>query len=124
MGDFKYKGKLLFIATAVFSISQLVFASSNIYLLSSISLVFVGWSSVTAVSLINTLLQTLVQDSFRGRVMSAFMFTFAGVMPFGNLIAGSLTQWIGAPAAVFISGLACAVFFVGINLRYPELSKL
>ncbi len=124
LGDFKYKGRLLFISTQVFCVSLLLFSLSKSYLFSLVNLVFIGWSSVTAVSLINTLLQIIVPDNFRGRVMSVFMFTFAGIMPFGNLLAGSLTQAIGASLTVFISGLICAVFFAGINLIYPKIREL
>ena len=124
LSDFKDKGKLLFFSTIIFCISLLMFSLSRVYEFSLVALVFIGWSSVTATSLINTVLQIIVPDNFRGRIMSVFMFTFAGVMPFGNLFAGSLTQVIGASLTVLISALICSIFFAIINLAYPKIRQL
>ncbi len=124
LGDFNYKGKFLVISTMVFSFSLILFSLSKLYLLSLLALIFMGGSSVTATAIINTLLQTKVPDAFRGRVMSAFMLTFAGIMPFGNLIAGSLAQGLGVSFALLISGILCTLFFVAINLRYPDIRKI
>lgn len=124
LGDFKYKGKLLIFSSIVFSLALVLFSLSKIYLLSLIALVFIGGASVMAMALINTLLQTMVSDEYRGRVMSAFMFTFAGMMPFGNLIAGVLSQAIGVSLTVMISGIICTIFFIGINIALPGIRRL
>ena len=124
LGDFKYKGKLLIISSITFSISLVLFSLSKIYLFSIFILILTGWASVTATSLVNTLLQTVVPDAFRGRVMSAFMFTFAGVMPFGNLIAGALSQVLGVSLTVLIGGIICSAFFIIMNLLYPDIINL
>ncbi len=124
LGDFKYKGKLLISSSIIFSISLMLFSLTKIYLLSLITLIFIGWASVTATGLINTLLQTLVPDEFRGRAMSAFMLTFAGFMPFGNLLAGMLAHILGVSLTVLIGGIICAVFFIIINLLYPEIRNI
>jgi len=124
LGDSKQKGKLLIISSLVFSLGLMIFSWSKVYILSLAMLVVVGWGSVTAIGLINTLLQQIVPDQFRGRLMSVFMFTFAGVMPFGNLIAGSLTQAWGAPWTVFMGSVICAVFFIVTSFLYPDIRKL
>lgn len=124
LGDFRHKGKLLLLAAMVFSVALIVFALSQSYPLSILSLIFVGLTSVIAVSLVNTLLQLNVEDRFRGRVMSIFMLTFAGMMPFGNLIAGSLAHTAGVSSAVLIGGILCLVFFVLISILYPPLREL
>jgi MFS family permease len=124
LGDFKYKGKLLILSSIVFSISLVLFSLSKVYIFSLVTLVLIGWASVTAIAVINTLLQTRVYDEFRGRVMSAFMFTFAGIMPFGNLIAGSLAHIFGVSFTVMISGIICTVFFIAINILYPDIRNL
>lgn len=124
LGDFKYKGKLLILSSLIFSISLTLFSLSKVYILSIITLIFIGGSSVAAIAIINTLLQTTVEDGFRGRVMSAFMFTFAGVMPFGNLIAGSLSEFLGVSLTVMISGIICTVFFIIINILYPKIRNI
>lgn len=124
LGDFKYKGKLLVLSCIIFSGSLVLFSLSKIYALSLIALTFVGGSSVTAIALINTILQIKVSDEFRGRVMSAFMFTFAGLMPFGNLIAGVLSQGIGVSLTVMICGIISMACFIIINLLYPEIKNI
>jgi MFS family permease len=124
LGDFARKGKFLILSCMVFSVSLILFSLSRAYLFSLITLVFIGGSSVAATALINTLLQTNVAHEFRGRVMSAFMFTFAGIMPFGNLIAGSLSQVLGVSLTVMISGIICTVFFVAINIFCPDIGKI
>lgn len=124
LGDFKYKGRLLIWSVLSFSISLIIFSLSRDYLISIISLICVGCSSVTAIALINTLIQIKVPDEFRGRVMSLFMITFAGIMPFGNLISGSLAQGAGVSAALFFCGLICLVLFALINFLFPGLRRL
>jgi MFS family permease len=124
LGDFKHKGLLLAVSSITFSLSLILFSLSRVYVLSLVALLFAGGSSVMAMALINTLLQTRVSDEYRGRVMSVFMFTFAGFMPFGNLIAGAVSEVLGVPFAVMLSGIVCAAFFVAINIFYPDLRKL
>ncbi len=124
LGDFKHKGRLLISSAMIFSLSLVFFAASRSYPLSLISLILLGWASVTAISLINTVLQQLVPDEFRGRLMSVFMFTFAGFMPFGNLLAGSLAHSWGVPLTVMLSGVICTVFFMAITIFYPEIKNI
>lgn len=122
--DLKHKGRFLILSSIIFSFALILFSLSKTYLLSLIILVIVGWASVTAISLINTLLQTLVPDGLRGRVMSVFMFTFAGMMPFGNLIAGSMAHFWGITLTVLAGGIICAAFFIIINIFFPEIRNI
>ena len=121
LGDFKYKGKLLVLASFIFSLSLVLFSLSKIYLLSLIALLFIGGSSVTAIALINTILQTKVPNEFMGRVMGVYMLTFFGILPFGNLIAGSLAEALGISFTIMLSGIICGLFFAIINIIYPEI---
>ena len=124
LGDFEHKGRLLIVSSFVFSLALILFALSKVYALSLAALACVGWASVTAVSLINTLLQQLVPDGFRGRVMSLFMLTFAGVVPFGNLFAGMVAHVWGVSLTVAASGFICAAFFTVIYSVYPDIQGL
>jgi len=123
LGDSKHKGQLLVLSSIVFSLALILFSLSKSYLLSIIALAFIGWGSVSAIAIINILLQTVVSDEFRGRVMSVFMFTFAGFMPFGNLIAGSLSGVMGVSFTVMLSGIICTIFFIVINILYPDIRR-
>lgn len=124
MGNFRQKGRLLVFSSVIFSVSLVFFALSKSYIFSLLILAVMGWASVTAVSLINTLIQLLSPDEFRGRSMSAFMFTFAGIMPIGNLIAGSLTHVLGVSFTVLLSGFICTAFFILINIFYSDVRGL
>ncbi|MBU1090882.1 MAG: MFS transporter [Candidatus Omnitrophica bacterium] len=124
LGDFKYKGKLLVVSSFVFSISLLFFALSKSYILSILALLFMGSASVIVIALVNTLLQTKVDDQFRGRVMSVFMLAFIGIIPFGNLIAGTLAQVMGVSIALIISGCISTIFFLAINILFPGIRKI
>jgi MFS family permease len=124
LGDFKYKGKLLVLASFIFSFSLVLFSLSKIYLLSLIALLFIGGSSVTAIALINTILQTKVPNEFMGRVMGVYMLTFFGILPFGNLIAGSLAEALGISFTIMLSGIICGLFFAIINIIYPKIRAI
>ncbi|MFA5096234.1 MAG: MFS transporter [Candidatus Omnitrophota bacterium] len=124
LGDFRHKGRLLSFSTLLFSVSLIVFALSRAYWLSLTALFLVGGTSVTSIALVNTLLQTRVEDKFRGRVMSVFMITFAGFMPFGNLLAGSVAQALGVALTVALGGLACLIFFLAVNILYPKIREI
>ncbi len=124
LGNFKYKGKFLIFSVFLFAGSLILFSLTKTYFLSLLALILVGYSSVIPVALINTLLQINVPDAFRGRVMSLFMITFAGVMPFGNLISGSLAQIFGVSAALCFCGLVCLFLFTVINFISPGLREL
>ncbi|MCX5699290.1 MAG: MFS transporter [Candidatus Omnitrophica bacterium] len=124
LGNFRFKGRLLIWSVFLFSVSLIAFSLSKDYLLSIFALIFVGCSSVIPIALVNTLLQINVPDEFRGRVMSLFMITFAGIVPFGNLISGTLAQSWGVSAALFFCGLACLVLFILINFLFPGLKEL
>ncbi len=124
LSGLRRKGPRLIAACAVFSLFLTLFSFSTLPWLSGVLIVFVGWSSVTAVSLINTLLQSLVPDEYRGRIMSAYMFTFAGVLPFGNLFSGALAQAVGVAHAVALSGVVCGILFGVIFVLGKEIVQL
>lgn len=124
LGDFRRKGKLLIVSCGVFSIALIVFSLSKILVLSLACLVLVGWASVMSVSIINTLLQTIVPDEYRGRVMSGFMVTFAGVLPFGNLANGALAHACGVSNAILISAVTCGISIVIVSLLFPRVRNL
>ena len=124
LGDFKFKGKFLIATVFIFSLSLVLFSFSKNLILSLLCLTLIGWSSVASMSLINTLLQINVHDEYRGRVMSAFMLTFAGFIPFGNLLAGSLAQFFGAPLAISFGAIACFISFLVLIISNKNIINL
>jgi len=124
LGDFRRKGKLLIASCGIVSIALIVFALSKTFVLSLGCLVLVGWGSVMSVSIINTLLQTIVPDQYRGRVMSGFMITFAGVLPFGNLASGALAHTCGVSSAIVLSAVTCGISIMIVSWLFPQVRNL
>jgi MFS family permease len=100
-------GQLIAAAGAVFGLALMAFAFSRVLWLSEILMVVVGFGSMVQVASSNTLIQTIVEDSKRGRVMSFFLMAYFGTAPFGSLIAGSLSDRYGAPVTVAFGGACC-----------------
>jgi MFS family permease len=100
-------GKVIGIAAASFGIGLIFFSLSTNFILSMILLMLTGMSMMVQMSSSNTILQTIVEDKMRGRVMSFYTTAFVGMAPFGSLIAGSLASEIGAPNTLIIGGICC-----------------
>jgi MFS family permease len=82
----------------------------------------IGFSILTVSVSVNMLLQALVEDDKRGRVMSLYTAAFVGVMPFGALLAGTLADAIGAPYTLLAGGTVCAIAGLVLARRLPALS--
>jgi MFS family permease len=72
----------------------------------------------------NTVLQTMVDDDVRGRVMSFYIMAFIGVTPFGSLLAGGLAHRIGAANTLLVSGAFCVLGSVLFASKIPSLRKM
>jgi len=72
----------------------------------------------------NTVIQTIVDDEKRGRVMSFYTMCFLGTAPFGSLLAGTLSTRIGAPHTVLVSAICCAVAAGWFSQELPEIRKV
>lgn len=86
-------------------------------------MLFAGTGMMLHIASTNTLLQTIAEESKRGRVMSFYGMAFRGMSPFGSLIAGSLGSYIGAPATLVISGTVCLIGALTFKIKLPELRK-
>jgi MFS family permease len=84
-----------------------LFSLSHNFLLSAALLVPVGFSIMLQMSSSNTLIQVMVPDHLRGRIMAMYTMMFMGMAPFGSLFAGALAERVGAPLTVRIGALAC-----------------
>jgi MFS family permease len=102
-------GTVIVIASSLFGAGLLAFSSSHILWLSLLILTLTGFGMMVQMASSNTILQTIVDDDKRGRVMSFYTMAFMGVAPFGSLMAGILAQAIGAPNTLKIAGVACIV---------------
>jgi MFS family permease len=100
-------GRVIPISAALFGAGLLGFALSRTLWLSLPLLVITGAGFMTQMAASNTIVQTIVDDDKRGRVMSFFMMSFLGAAPFGSLLAGSLAERFGAPATLLLGGVCC-----------------
>jgi MFS family permease len=114
-------GRWVALATAGFGVGLILFSLSRSFWLSAILLVPVGYAMMIEMAASNTLIQAMVPDNLRGRVMAVYSMMFMGMAPIGALIAGSLAQRLGAPQTVMIGGAICVVSAAGFALRLPRL---
>ena len=124
LGDFRHKGWFVLGGDFVFAVCLIGFSLSTRVVVSIIFLFALGFAVVCSVAVTNTLLQKLVTDEMRGRVMSMFMLSFIGAMPIGNLAAGWASHRFGAPRTLAVGGLIIAVFVTVIAFRSPRLRAL
>ena len=102
-------GKVIPIMSAMFGAGLIAFALSRWLPISLILMLFTGFGMMQQMAASNTILQTIVDENMRGRVMSYYSMAFAGTAPFGSLVAGYVADRIGAPATLMIGGSACIV---------------
>lgn len=109
-------GKLVPLASGLFGVSLSALSLSHTTWLSMLFLFFAGMGMMAHLASSNTIIQTIVDDDKRGRVISLFIMSFVGMTPFGSLLAGALASRIGATATIMIGGFSCmagALIFAG-----------
>jgi MFS family permease len=131
-------GRLIGAAVAVFGVAIIAFSMSRHLWLSLLIIPFAGWGMITSFASSNTIIQTLVEDSKRGRVMSFFGMAFLGMAPFGNLLAGKTAQWltpaglsaannpaalIGASRTIALAGVVCLLATGWYLLQLPAVRR-
>ena len=115
---------LMAVSSAAFGASLILFSLSSTFWLSAALLVPVGFTMVLVMASSNTLIQVMVPDGLRGRVMASYAMVFLGASPIGALLAGWLSGYVGAPATVALGGAGCILAAVLFNLRLPALRKV
>jgi MFS family permease len=106
---------------AGFGFSLLLFSFSRYFWLSTAILVPTGFCMMLGMSSSNTLIQAMVPDHLRGRVMALYSMMFMGMAPFGAYIGGATADRIGAPMAVMLGSIACIGGAVWFGVRLPKV---
>jgi len=114
-------GHWIALAAAGFGMSLILFSLSRSFWLSAALLVPAGFSMMIEMAASNTMIQSLIPDALRGRVMAVYSMMFMGMAPFGALLAGALAHRIGAPATVMVGGSACIAGAVLFRWHLPAL---
>ena len=86
-------------------------------------MVVTGLGFITQLAASNTLLQTIVEEDKRGRVMSFYVMAFMGTAPFGSLLAGTLAEYWGAPRTLLVGGLGCVLGGLWFLRQLPKLRE-
>jgi len=118
------RGPLVLGAELVFFTALLLFCFSRRPALSALLLAVVGGAGVSSVATINSLIQTLVPDSVRGRVLSMHTMAFLGFTPLGSLLVGELAEHWGTPAALALSSSFALVLTAVIVLTAPGVRRV
>jgi MFS family permease len=111
------------VAAITFGTGLFLFGLSRWLWLSLFLMLFVGFGMLQGMTVSNTIIQTLVPEEYRGRVMSYYTAAFMGMAPFGSLLAGSLAHWIGAPRTVMLTGSCCIAGGIWFSSRLPAIRR-
>lgn len=119
IGQIYSKGKLFSLATFVMPVFLVLLSFTRLLPTSFLALLGVGWGFMVIVNLSNNLVQAIVTDQLRGRVMGIFTFTFFGFMPIGSLVNGALADLIGAPSTLQINAAILLAAAILLFTRFP-----
>jgi MFS family permease len=114
-------GRAIGFATLAYGASLVAFALSRNLVLSLLLLLLGGAGYMTAIAASNTLIQTLVQEDLRGRVMAFYTMAFLGTMPLGSLASGMVAEQLDAPITIALGGFACFMTGIWFLTRLPSL---
>jgi MFS family permease len=115
--------RIIPIAAAIFGVGLICFGLSHFLWLSMLMMLVTGFGMMQGMTSSNTIVQTLVDENVRGRVMSYYTMAFVGMAPFGSLLAGALAHLIGAPRTVIVSGAACILGSIWFSTRLKSIRK-
>jgi MFS family permease len=104
--------KDILFASAIFGFGIFVFSLSNIPLISLAVIFFIGFGMIVQFAAVNTLLQHIVDEKMRGRVVALYGLSFMGITPIGSLLLGAISPSIGVQLTLAISGVLCVVALV------------
>jgi len=116
-------GKVMPLSAALFGFGLVVFSLSRHFMLSLVFMFITGVGMMMQMASSNTILQTIVEDDKRGRVMSFYTVAFMGTAPFGSLLAGGLASRLGAPNTLIIGGISCILGAVIFTSKLSDLRK-
>ncbi len=112
------------IAIAMLGCALILFGLSRTLWLSLVLMVFVGFGLMQGAAVSNTVIQSLVPEDKRARVMSYYTMAFFGAAPFGSLLAGTLANRIGAPHTVIVTGACCLAGSLWFAFELPKIGAI
>ena len=117
------KGKLINWGSFIFPILLMIFAAVGLFPISLLLLFGIGFWFIIYLNSSNAMVQSVVPDELRGRVMSIFTLTFFGFMPIGSLLAGEVAERFGEPTTVMLGALVFLAFATFVWWRMPQVRR-
>jgi MFS family permease len=115
--------RMIPIAAAVFGLGLIGFGLSRVFWLSMIMVLVAGMGMMQGMASSNTIIQTIVSEDKRGRVMSYYTMAFMGMAPFGSLLAGTMAHKVGAPWTVIMNGSAVLLGAAWFMTKLPAVRR-
>ena len=115
--------RMIQISAAMCGVGLVLFGFSRNLWISLVLMAFIGFGLMQCAAASNTVIQSLVSEDKRARVMSYYTMAFFGAAPFGSLLAGLLAHGIGAPATVIVTGAVCVAGSIVFLLRLPSIRE-
>lgn len=115
--------RLVPFTAAAAGIALMLVGWSNIYWLSLVFMAVLGFGIIVTAASVNMMLQTLVEEDKRGRIISFYAMAFLGMAPVGGLIAGTVAGHLGAPAAAMINGALCLAGALALMRGLPAIRE-
>lgn len=116
--------RVIVVASSTFGVGLAAFSLSRVMWLALLFLAVSGWGMMVQMTASNTILQTIVDEDKRGRVMSFYAMSFIGMAPFGSLLAGALASRLGVPMTLLFGGAACVVGSLVFARGLPSMHEI
>ena len=116
-------GRLIAWTAGAFGVGMIVLSFSHLLWLSVLALLGTGFAMIAQMAASNTILQTIVEEDKRGRLMGFYTLAFVGTAPLGSLLSGFLATRIGTTATILLCGLSCVGGSLVFACLLPSLRK-
>jgi MFS family permease len=116
--------RLIPLSSAAFGVGLILFGLSRVFWVSMALMLLTGFGMMQGMAASNTIIQTVVPEDRRGRVMSYYTMAFVGMTPFGSLLAGSLAHWLDAPRTVMITGSVVLLGAIWFSTQLKTIRRL
>ncbi|WP_250419193.1 MULTISPECIES: MFS transporter [Pontibacter] len=117
-------GKVIVFTMLLFGFALIAFSFSKVLVVSLLLMLLTGFGMIVTMASCNTLLQTIVEDDKRGRVMSLYATAFMGMAPIGSMLAGAVAEIIGVSYTLAGCGLLCAISIIPFALNLSRLRQM
>jgi MFS family permease len=111
-------------ATTIFSLGLIALSFANTFWICVVIMFFIGLGLMVQMASSNTIIQTIVDDDKRGRVMSFYAISFMGISPFGSLLSGGVSNLIGVQYTLLIGGVICLIGVGFYTRKLPDIRAI